>query len=138
MDPGPEPLQATAATQCPGWACLKLLPGASLQEHCARMPGDELAADVVWLATGRCYDALADPVLAGLQACAATASRVLGGYPELARPAAPGPKAPAPPPAWPGLPLFVLGRAALLAVGPGAGVRSEPCTWLHVHALRGT
>lgn len=103
--------------------CLQLSQGASSKRRRARVPGGELAADVVWLATGRCYDALADPVLTGLQACAATATRVLGGYPELARPAAPGPKAPAPPPAWPGLPLFVLGRAALLAVGPGAGAR---------------
>ena len=96
----------------------------SLQSYCACMSGDELAADVVWLATGRCYDALADPALAGLQACAATATRVLGGYPELGRAVAPGPKAPAAPPTWPGLPLFVLGRAALLAIGPGAGACS--------------
>lgn len=101
--PGPEPIKPC---------------GAALDaEGCLR-------ADVVWLATGGAYDAAADPVLAALQRCAATATRLLGGYPELARGAPPGPglaTAPAPPPAWPGLPLFLLGRGALLALGPGAG-----------------
>lgn len=57
----------------------------------------------------------------GLQRCAATATRVLGGYPELARAQAPTAKVAGAPPAWPGLPLLLIGRAALLAVGPGAG-----------------
>ncbi len=102
-------------------------PGPEPIKPCSAAPDAEgcLRADVIWLATGGAYDAAADPVLAALQRCAGTATRLLGGYPELARGAPPGPgltaAAPLPPPAWPGLPLFLLGRGALLAVGPGAG-----------------
>ena len=63
--------------------------------------------DRVWVAAGDSFDAARDPLLASLQALSPCS--VVGGYPCL------GPGL-----AWPGLPAFVMGRAALLAVGPGA------------------
>lgn len=63
--------------------------------------------DRVWVAAGDCFDAGRDPLLTSLQALSPCA--VVGGYPCL------GPSL-----AWPGLPVFVMGRAALLTVGPGA------------------
>lgn len=70
---------------------------------------DEVFADAVWLATGTAVDVLADPVLRQLQSSCPT--RIMGGYPVLDDSSL----------AWPGLPLFLLGRSALLTVGPAAG-----------------
>ena len=63
--------------------------------------------DLVWVATGDAFDVSREPVLAKLQDLSPCA--VVGGYPCL------GPGL-----SWPGLPAFVMGRGALLSVGPGA------------------
>ena len=63
--------------------------------------------DFVWVATGDAFDASREPLLAKLQELSPCA--VVGGYPCL------GPGL-----SWPGLPAFVMGRGALLSVGPGA------------------
>lgn len=72
-------------------------------------PGTSLHADFVWLATGTAMDAMSDPLLSSLQASCPT--RIVGGYPALDDSTL----------AWPGLPLFLLGRSAMLSVGPAAG-----------------
>ena len=101
---------------------------ASSQQACAQdaaqklMDGqadglEEVFADVLWLATGTAVDVLADPVLRQLQGSCPT--RVVGGYPVLDDATL----------AWPGLPLFLLGRSALLTIGPAAGA---PAAGRHV------
>ena len=54
-------------------------------------------------------DVMADLLLSHLQAICPT--KIVGGYPVLDDSTL----------AWPGLPLFLLGRSAMLSLGPGAG-----------------
>ena len=79
---------------------------------------NEVFADVMWLATGTSVDVLADPVLGQLQGSCPT--RVVGGYPVLDDSTL----------AWPGLPLFLLGRSALLTSRP-----CRRCTCVQMHQL---
>lgn len=84
-------------------------------------PHAPLAADQVWLACGAAYDAAADPVLARLAAGAPTP--LTGGYPWLDPEHL----------CWPGAAVYVLGRGALLGVGPCAGAaraRGRRCSLL--------
>ena len=69
----------------------------------------QLQADQVWLACGRAYNAAADPVLADLAQQAPTP--LTGGYHWLDDESL----------CWPGAPVFLIGRGALLSVGPSAG-----------------
>ncbi|EIE22768.1 hypothetical protein COCSUDRAFT_16025, partial [Coccomyxa subellipsoidea C-169] len=71
-------------------------------------------ADVLWLATGTAVDCLSDPLLSQLQAACPT--EIVGGYPVLDDSTL----------AWPGLPLFLLGRSAMLSIGPAAGMLHPP------------
>ena len=82
----------------------------------------QMAADRVWLACGRAYSAQGDPVLRQLLQQRPTL--LAGGYPWLDDGSL----------CWPGAAVYVLGRAALLGVGPCAGGwvgqwggRSGPC-----------
>lgn len=68
-----------------------------------------LRADEVWLACGSAYNAAADPVLADLARQAP--APLTGGYPWLDDEFL----------CWPGAPVFLLGRGAMLSVGPSAG-----------------
>ncbi len=68
-----------------------------------------MCADILWLATGTAVDVMADPLLSQLQTISPT--KVVGGYPVLDEATL----------AWPGLPLFLLSRSAMLSIGPGAG-----------------
>jgi hypothetical protein len=70
-----------------------------------------LAADEVWLACGRAHNASADPVLRKLAAAAPL--RIAGGY------AWPDDEHLC----WPGAPVYLAGRAAMLSLGPAAGGR---------------
>lgn len=70
-------------------------------------------ADVLWVAAGTAVNVLADPVFARLQASCPT--HIVGGLPVLDSATL----------AWPGLPLFLLGRSALLSVGPAAGMHLQ-------------
>jgi hypothetical protein len=74
--------------------------------------GSRLQAEVLWVAAGSAVDVLADPALAQLHGSCPT--HVAGGCPVLDDATL----------AWPGLPLFLLGRSALLSLGPAAGVAS--------------
>jgi hypothetical protein len=65
--------------------------------------------DAVWLACGQAHDAGGDPLLGALRA--AVPLPVVGGY----APLDPGTCA------WPGAPVYFVGRSAMLAVGPSAG-----------------
>eukprot|EP00887_Chlorella_sp_A99_P000159 scaffold16.g159.t1 len=69
----------------------------------------ELPADVIWLACGSAYSVQADPLLAELQQQHPTA--VVGGYPWVDEEHL----------CWPGAPVYLAGRAAMLALGPCAG-----------------
>lgn len=69
----------------------------------------ELTANLVWLACGRAYDAAGEAVLRQLAAQAPVPRT--GGYPWLDDEAL----------CWPGAPVYLLGRGALLSVGPCAG-----------------
>lgn len=80
------------------------LPAAEQQQA-----GAPLAAGLVWLACGAAYDAGTDAVLARLAAEAPTP--LTGGYPGLDAEHL----------CWPGAAVYVLGRGALLGVGPCAG-----------------
>jgi len=75
-----------------------------------------VTADVLWCACGSCPDAARDPILASLNANAATHTRLLGGLPVLSDLAG-GVR-------WPGVPLYVIGQYAGLAVGPAAGLHA--------------
>ena len=95
--------------------------------------------DELWLATGKRMNIAAEAVLAPLACthpvqaghrvqmllhwsagqqhrCAnvCVLAQVVGGYPVMTDSLA-----------WPGLPLFIIGRAALLQLGPAAGLRSS-------------
>lgn len=66
-------------------------------------------ADALWIACGSAYNMQRDPVLAQLQRQQPT--HILGGYPLIDDATL----------AWPGAPVFLVGRAAMLSVGPCAG-----------------
>jgi hypothetical protein len=83
--------------------------GDTPDEPVPRDLGLPLAVDEVWLACGGAYDASSDPLLAPLRAAAPT--RFVAGYPLLDEATL----------LWPGAPVFFLGRAARLALGPAAG-----------------
>lgn len=79
-----------------------------------QQPGEQqLRADQVWLACGSAYDAAGDPVLAELARQAPVP--LTGGYPWVDDESL----------CWPGAPVFLMGRGALLGVGPSAGARVD-------------
>lgn len=69
----------------------------------------EVQADASWVACGSAYHVERDPLLAGLQRQAP--APLVGGYPLLDDATL----------AWPGAPVLVAGRAAMLSLGPSAG-----------------
>ena len=68
-----------------------------------------LQADLVWVSCGAAFSLAANPLLAQLQEQRPTA--VAGGYPWVDEEQL----------CWPGAPVYLAGRAALLALGPCAG-----------------
>ena len=83
---------------------------------------NQLQAEILWVAAGSVGDVLADLVLAQLQGSCPT--HIAGGCPVLDDATL----------AWPGLPLFLLGRAALLSLGPAAGSGAHPPPQLEASA----
>ena len=111
--PGPGPGEHVETTRC----CAGPAPDrAANPTHQAAPPASpsELCVDQIWLATGHQTDVEVNPVLAGLQRSHPT--RIVGGYPLLDDNTL----------AWPGTPVFLLGRTALLSMGPAAGSPSIP------------
>jgi hypothetical protein len=106
--PAGEAKEAAAAAAGAPTAFRRALGGAP-DKPAPRDLNSPLAADEVWLACGGAYDASRDPLLAPLHAAAPT--RFVAGYPVLDSPTL----------LWPGVPVFLLGRAARLALGPAAG-----------------
>ncbi|KAG7668077.1 hypothetical protein NADE_005116 [Nannochloris sp. 'desiccata'] len=68
-----------------------------------------IEADCVWLACGSAYNAALQPLLCTIQSKLPT--RIVAGYPVLDPASC----------VWPGAPVYIVGRGALLAVGPCAG-----------------
>lgn len=69
-----------------------------------------LTADAIWIACGSAFNASTHPLLSGaLQTSCPT--RLVAGYPVLDPDSC----------LWPGAPVYLIGRSAMLAVGPSAG-----------------
>ncbi len=107
-DPGASPTtqfaqDVAAATSGPARHATTKLPHSPEGAFC-------LQADAVWIACGAAYNGQAGTVLSKLHECCA--SSFVGGYPLIDDFRC----------VWPGAPLYLIGRAAMLAVGPCAGV----------------
>ena len=72
-------------------------------------PTSTETTDFIWLACGSAYNAHHHPLLSKLQTQCPT--RIVSGYPVLDADTC----------VWPGAPVYLIGRGALLAVGPSAG-----------------
>jgi hypothetical protein len=90
----------------------------------AEPPLQQLDADAIWVACGAAYNVERDPLLSVLLRQCPTP--VVGGYPAVDDATL----------VWPGAPLFVVGRAAMLALGPCAGARSAYFSFPSVRRCR--
>lgn len=100
--------QAVAAAAAAGAESANASAASAAEDGEAQQPG-QLGADMGWLACGAAYDAGADPVLRQLAADAP--APLTGGYPWLDEEHL----------CWPGAAVYVVGRGAMLALGPCAG-----------------
>lgn len=101
--------RAAAADASPGALPAPAPPAQLAQQEQHVQQQQQLEADAVWLACGSAYSCERDPVLAALQRQCPT--QLVGSYPLLDDATL----------VWPGAPVFVIGRAAMLSVGPCAG-----------------
>lgn len=108
-EPKPSPERAPGAGGYPtnnttGSEFSKMVPGGQQE-----LMDQHLAADVIWIACGEAFDVDTHPVLSALQRVCPT--RVVAGYPVID----PGTCV------WPGAPVYIIGKGAMLAMGPAAG-----------------
>lgn len=104
---------ATAAATAAASADSVPATAAAAEATATKPPGEQserqLSVDQVWLACGSAYAASTDPVLC--QLAAAAPAPLTGGYPWLDDNHL----------CWPGAAVYLIGRGALLSVGPCAG-----------------
>lgn len=102
------PPQGTAFEQATAECTAKLYQKTPPLEHHPELPST-LSTDFVWLACGGAFNVARHPILSTVQQSYPT--RLVAGYPVID----PGSCV------WPGAPIYLIGKAAMLAMGPCAG-----------------